>query len=152
MLEADRAERVYELSVGRVYELGARGALPALPPQVAAWNQRRRQRQATIADVSSLRWFAYGDPTEVADPAAVMAIQQRYDYHTTAESLELTHIAGKAVGMHNLLRFAVALGEASGMAVSGELDHINARFMAFVHKHGFRAERVRFTHLAGDLT
>jgi len=153
MLEANREEIVYQLPVERVCALQMRGALPLLPPHVEAWNQRRFRRPVTIADFAALTWFGFGRVDESGtDPSAIMAFYQRFDHHTTSESLEVVHIAGSARGMRRLIQAIVRLGQHTHMTVSGELDVENARMMKFIANAGFWPERARFTHPAGDAT
>lgn len=131
---------VFELTVPQLAELAElRDRLPSLPDHIAAMNNRERVREATGEEIAALRWMISGSREH---PRGVMAVREVFDYHTSADALEVVHVTGTARGQIDLLKRAHEMARSKGQTLIGQIDVQNRAFAAMAVKLGMQVERI----------
>jgi hypothetical protein len=147
MVTAPPARTIERVPVLLIGLLEAGGLLPQVPHPVAELPQRGARRDATLAEAAALTWLVAWDGPKLAGggfrrAAGVASYRDTYDQHTSSDVREITHIAGSARSVRDLLHFMRAGAPGRLMGV---VDARNARMLAILAKLGAqRAERVVF--------
>lgn len=131
---APRIERVPALYVS---QLLAAGKLPSAPAEVVAAARVPEHRSMTLAEAASLTWLLAGP---IDAPRGVAAFRDVYDFQASSDLREVTHVAGSARGVVELVRFLIA--DAAPFRCIGCVDRSNLTMIRLLERLGILSKRV----------
>jgi RimJ/RimL family protein N-acetyltransferase len=129
-----RISRVPALHVSQLF---VAGDLPGAPDDVLRAADVPERRDMTISEAAALTWLLCG-PTE--KPLGVAGYRDVYDYQTSSDVREVTHLAGSARAVVDLVRFLIA--DAKMRRCTGRMDAGNERMIRLLGRLGCISKRV----------
>jgi hypothetical protein len=124
-----------------VSELFRLGKLPSAPLDVIAAARVPERRDPTLAEFAALTWLLYGS---LDAPYGVASYRDTYDYQSSSDVRETTHIAGSARACVELIRFLIADARAAGLCCIGVTDKSNAKMCSMLARLGCKAAQIRW--------
>ncbi len=135
------SKRIQRVPALHVSQLFAQGALPSAPADVTAAARVPEHREMTIQEASALTWLVAGP---VDRPCGVAAYRDVYDYQTSSDVREVTHIAGSKRGVVELVRFLIDDAHEVGRRCVGVMDTSNTKMAYLLQEMGCGALRTRW--------
>ena len=120
-----------------VSQLFVTGDIPSAPDDVVQAAEVPESREPTIAEFAAVTWLLCG-PTE--KPLGVAAYRDVYDRQTSSDVREVTHLAGSARAVVDLVRFLIA--DAKPKRCTGRMDASNERMIRLLGRLACMRKRV----------
>ncbi len=125
--------RISRVPALHVSELFRHGCLPSAPDDVLAAVYVPERREMTIQEASALTWLLAGP---VDRPRGVAGYRDVYDYQTSSDVREVTHIAGSKRAVVELVRFLIDDAREIGRRCVGVMDISNIKMEYLLQEMG----------------